>query len=135
MTVFTHFSAGALLGYFSPGLASAAFLGLLSHLLLDYLPHYDFENVWLEIILGCVVLGILIAGRSCAANICLGGLVAVLPDVENLLWKLGVIGRERRIFPSHTGLIPHGREAGKYNLAAQVVFTAAVVGFLLWSNK
>jgi len=135
VTVFTHFSAGALVGYLAPGLLSAAGLGLLSHLLLDYLPHFDFENVWLEIIFGCVVLAVLIAGRSCTANICVGGLVAVLPDVENLFWKLGIMDRKHRIFPSHTGLVPHGKEAGMVNLAGQVVFTVAVVLFLIWSNK
>jgi hypothetical protein len=135
VTVFTHFSAGALLGYLAPGVASAALLGLASHVLLDFIPHFDFENVWLEIIFGSLVLAVLIAGRSCTAAICTGGLVAVLPDVENLLWKTGVMDRKHRIFPSHSGMIPHGREAGKINLAAQVIFTAAVVTFLLWSNR
>jgi hypothetical protein len=116
-------------------LLSAALLGLASHIPLDWLPHFDFENVWLEVFLGLLAVAVLAAGGSCTANICAAGIAAALPDLENLFWKLGIMGRERRIFPSHNGIIPHGREAGKLNLSAQIVLSAAVIGFLLWSNK
>lgn len=133
MTVFTHFAAGALIGYFSPGVFSASIGGLLSHVLLDVIPHYDFESLKLEIFLGVVVLLILVFTGSCSLVICLGGIFAVIPDLENLLWKLGKLREDQKVFPGHAGIIPHGRKTGRKTVLIQVIFVMAVLFFLIWS--
>ncbi len=133
MTVFTHFAAGALIGYFSPGVVSASLFGLASHVVLDVIPHYDFESVKLEIFLGVLVLLILVVTRSYSLTICLGGAFAVLPDLENLLWKTGKLREDQKIFPGHTGIIPHGRKTGRMSILIQVVFVVAVITYLIWS--
>ncbi|HMA76345.1 MAG TPA: hypothetical protein VKO43_03450 [Candidatus Krumholzibacteriaceae bacterium] len=133
MTVFTHFAAGALIGYFSPGVLSASIGGLLSHVLLDVIPHYDFESLKLEIFLGVVVLLILVFTGSCSLVICLGGIFAVIPDLENLLWKLGKLREDQKVFPGHAGIIPHGRKTGRKTVLIQAIFVMAVLFFLIWS--
>lgn len=134
MTVFTHFAAGALVGSFAPGAITASVLGLASHVILDMIPHYDFESVTLEIVLGLVVLGILIGFDSCSLTVCLGGVFGVIPDIENLLYKLGKIRENQKIFPSHSGIVPHGRELGSKNLVFQIILTLCAIVYLVWSR-
>lgn len=132
MCVFTHFAAGALAGSLVPVAAVAPFIGLGSHLLLDVLPHRDFENYRIEIVLWLAAMAALLAGGGMTLAILLGGLAAVLPDLENLLWKLGLIRDGQKIFPGHRpGLIRHGREAGAGSLVLQVVFSVAVIAYLI----
>ncbi len=133
MCVFTHFAAGALVGAFAPHAALAPLFGLGSHVALDVLPHYDFDNMRLEIFLGLVALGILLTGGVFSFAIIAGGLAGVLPDLENLLWKTGVIGEKRKVFPGHTkGFPKHGPRAGRINLAGQFLFSAAILAYLIW---
>ena len=103
MCVFTHFAAGALLGSFSPHLALAPILGLGSHIALDLVPHRDFQSMKLEILLGLAALCLLLATGVHSLAVILGGLAAVLPDLENLLWKTGKIREDQKRFPGHTG--------------------------------
>ena len=135
MCVFTHFAAGALAGAYAPHAALAPFLGLGSHVLLDVLPHYDFENMMLEILLGVISLVVLLAGGVYGFAVLAGGLMGVLPDLENLLWKKGLIGEDKKVFPGHTGRFPrHGPRAGRLNLAGQFLFSVAVLAFLIWRS-
>ncbi|MBN1164206.1 MAG: hypothetical protein JXB45_06485 [Candidatus Krumholzibacteriota bacterium] len=131
MCVFTHFAAGALLGAFSPHVALAPVVGLGSHIVLDVIPHRDFENMKVEIGLGILALAVLLAGGVYSWAVILGGLAAVLPDLENLLWKLGKIRENQKIFPGHVGFIPHGKPAGKINLILQFILSAAALIFLI----
>ncbi len=134
MCIFTHFAAGAFVGSFAPYPVVAPLLGLGSHILLDVLPHYDFESMKLEIIFGFVALAVLLSGGVFSFVVIAGGLAGVLPDLENLLWKTGVIGENRKIFPGHRGFIQHGPRAGFVNLGLQVAASAAVLFFLVWRN-
>ena len=132
MCVFTHFAAGALAGALIPVPAAAPVIGLGSHIVLDVLPHRDFENYRLEIALWLAAAAVLLAGGGMNLPIALGGFAAVLPDLENLLWKLGRIRDGQKIFPGHRpGLLRHGREAGRSSLGLQFAFTVAVIAYLV----
>ena len=134
MCIFTHFAAGALAGSFSPAAALAPVLGLGSHIVLDVLPHYDFESMTLEIVIGLAALAVLLAGGVFGFAVIAGGLFGVLPDLENLLFKKGVIREDQKIFPGHRGFIPHGRRAGRVNLGLQFAASAAALVFIVWRS-
>ena len=133
MSVFTHFAAGALAGALIPNPFAAPFLGLGSHLLLDVIPHKDFEDYRLEIALWLAAMAVLLIGGAYTLAVLLAGLFAVLPDLENLLWKLGKLRDDQKIFPGHRkGWIRHGRTTGTWSVVLQVAFTAAVIAWMIW---
>ena len=135
MSVFTHFAAGALAGSLIPIPIVAPFVGLGSHLLLDMIPHKDFEDYRLEIVLWVAAMIVLFAGGAYSWAIVLCGLFAVLPDLENLLHKTGAIRRDQMIFPGHRkGLLRHGRETGSWSVVLQVAFTVAVIAWMIRRN-
>jgi len=129
--IFTHIAAGAFVGALAPAPFLAPVFGLGSHIALDIIPHYDFERMWLEIMFGCIVVAVLVIGGTRVLAIWLGALFAILPDLENLLWKLSVISDEQKIFPGHVGIVPHGRKAGIMNLLGQFGASAIVVVYLI----
>lgn len=135
VSVFTHFAAGALAGALIPNPIAAPFIGLGSHLLLDMIPHRDFEDYRVEIVLWIVAMIILFAGGAHSAAIVLCGLFAVLPDLENLLWKTGKIDNDQKIFPGHRkGWLRHGRKTGNWSIVLQVAFTAIVIAWMIRRN-
>jgi len=121
MCLFTHFAAGALVGGATGNVGLAVIAGLVSHLPLDALPHYDFPDWRVELLGGLVALAVLLLFPFATWPAVAGGLAGMVPDLENLLQKLGRLSRRRFVFPSHTGLIPHGPEVGRGNLAWQAV--------------
>jgi hypothetical protein len=106
-----HVAIGALIGAGVNNYFAAFALGLASHIPLDAIPHFDFRNFRADaaVSVGLVVVAAVLGGVS---PVLVGALGAVLPDFENLLWKLGIIGENRKIFPTHSGLIEHGRAGG-----------------------
>lgn len=135
MSVFTHFAAGALAGSLIPIPFAAPLVGLGSHLLLDMIPHKDFEDYRIEIVLWIIAMIVLFAGGAYSWAIVLAGLFAVLPDLENLLQKTGKIRRDQMIFPGHRkGYIRHGRETGAWSVVLQVAFTVAVLFWMIRRN-
>jgi hypothetical protein len=102
-----------------------------SHVALDVVPHYDFESVNLQLMLGIVMFAIVAAANGMDLSILLGALFAALPDFENLLWRKGVITHERKLFPGHARIVPHGRETGPENILLQVAFSILVVIYLV----
>ena len=135
VSVFTQFAAGAVAGALIPNPIAAPFIGLGSHLLLDMIPHRDFEDYRVEIVLWIVAMIILFAGGAHSAAIVLCGLFAVLPDLENLLWKTGKIDNDQKIFPGHRkGWLRHGRKTGNWSIVLQVAFTAIVIAWMIRRN-
>jgi hypothetical protein len=125
MCLFTHFAAGALAGGLTGQVGWAVLAGLASHVVLDTLPHYDFPDWRVEIAGGAaalVLLGLLPFASTAAV---VGGLAGMLPDLENLLQKLGKLERRHFVFPSHTGFVPHGRECSPRNLVWQSLLAVA----------
>jgi hypothetical protein len=131
LCVFTHVAAGALAGALSPSPYLAPVFGLVSHVLLDIVPHYDFENMKLEIALAVIVFVILGMGGAYSTAILLGAIFGMLPDFENLLWKLGKISNDQKLFPGHVRIVPHGRTAGIWNLIFQFAATAVMIVYLI----
>lgn len=131
MCLFTHIAAGALAGAMAPNVYVAPFFGLGSHILLDVLPHYDFDSMKIELLLAGAVIAVLAIGGVFSAVVLLGVAFAILPDFENLLWKLGHITDEQKRFPGHVGFIRHGGAAGFGNLALQFIGSAVVVFYLI----
>jgi hypothetical protein len=126
----THVAVGALIGSFLGNSVASFFLGLASHIPLDIIPHLDFENLWVDAALTVALLvGILVVfGFS---PVFFGALGAVAPDLENLLWRIGVLPEERKIFPTHSGLIRHGTARPARGIWASIAMAAASVAIVV----
>ena len=120
MCLFTHFAAGALAGGLTGSPAWAVPAGLGSHAVLDVIPHYDHPDWRVELAGGMASLVILLLMPFGSLPAVVGGLAGMVPDLENLFQKLGKMPRSRFVFPTHTGLLPHGRTLGPRSLVWQV---------------
>lgn len=113
MTVLAHMAVGGALGSLVDGRAAPFAFGLGSHILLDVIPHYEFEKIWVEVAIVAGVMGTLIAAGHGGTGVFWGALGGVLPDIENLLWKQGILPGRWKMFPGHNHrlrrFIPHGR--------------------------
>lgn len=113
MTVLTHMAVGGALGSLVGGRIAPFALGLGSHVVLDVIPHYEFERMWIEAAVAVGVLGGLIAVGRADTGVFWGALGGVLPDIENLLWKQGILPGRWKVFPGHNRrlrkYLPHGR--------------------------
>jgi len=125
----THVAAGALLGSVFESRSIAFLLGFASHIPLDMLPHVDFDDFRFDaaVSLGLLAGIYLVSGFS---PVLLGALGAVAPDFENLLWKIGWIREESKIFPTHSGLIRHGKASGG-GLRSEIVISIASAGLVV----
>ncbi len=133
MCLFTHFAAGALAGGLTGSVGWGAAAGLGSHAVLDVLPHYDHPDWRLELGGGLAALALLLLMPFATPAAIVGGIAGMLPDLENLFQKLGRLGRDRFVFPTHTGLLKHGSRRGPRNLVVQAAIFAAcfvVLGLL-----
>jgi len=112
------------------GVMAGALAGLASHAVLDAIPHYDHPDWRVELSGGIASLILLLLMPFASGPAVVGGLMGMVPDLENLFQKLGWIGRHRFVFPSHTGLVPHGRELGPRTLVWQALIFVACFGLL-----
>jgi hypothetical protein len=139
LTVITHLAVGAAVGSFTDNAGGAALLGLLSHVPLDVLPHYEFEKMWVEVAAVLAVFAAMLAAGMARTGIFWGALAAVVPDIENLLWRMGVLPDERKIFPGHSPRLarffPHGRSLGPRHALTQVAMICASVVVVLLSLR
>lgn len=139
MTVITHLAVGAAVGSFTDNAGGAALLGLLSHVPLDVLPHYEFDRMWVEVaVVSAVFVAMLAAGMG-RTGIFWGALAAVVPDVENLFWRLGILPDEKKIFPGHSlrlsKVFPHGRTLGPRHALTQVAMICASLAVVFLSMR
>jgi hypothetical protein len=124
MCLFTHFAAGALAGGVTGNVYLGAAAGLASHAVLDVIPHYDHPDWRLELGGGLLSLVFLLLMPFFSWPAVVGGVFGMVPDLENLFQKLGRMRRDQFLFPTHTGLLPHGRELGPKTLVWQAVIFA-----------
>jgi hypothetical protein len=129
--LFTHAAVGALAGAFSPTTYLAPLAGLASHVVLDVIPHRDIDMMRYELLFAAAAIAVIAVGGGLEPKVFLGIVFALIPDIENLLWKLGAIRDDQKIFPGHGKLIPHGRIVGRGNLLVQLIASAAAVAIVL----
>jgi hypothetical protein len=108
MMAAVHALLGGAIGRYARRPGPALLGGALSHLLADLAPHRDF-SLPIELPVMLSALGFLALRHGASSSAFLGAVGGVLPDVENGLWKLGVVPEEAKLFPTHSGLLPHGR--------------------------
>ncbi|MFO7608505.1 MAG: hypothetical protein R6X35_04810, partial [Candidatus Krumholzibacteriia bacterium] len=125
MCLFTHFAAGALAGGATGNVWVGAVAGLASHAVLDMIPHWDHPDWRVELGAGLAALLLLLMTPFATAPAVVGGLMGMVPDLENLFQKLGWMPRSRFVFPTHTGLLRHGRALGPRSVVWQFVIFVA----------
>lgn len=131
MCLFTHVAAGALAGALSPTPYLAPLFGLASHVALDVIPHRDIDEMRYELLLAAAAIAAIALGGALGTKVLLGIVFAIVPDIENLLWKLGVIRDDQKVFPGHRRFIPHGMVVGRSNLLVQLLVSAAAIALLI----
>jgi hypothetical protein len=124
-------AVGGALGSLVDGRAAPLAIGLGSHIVLDVIPHYEFEKMWIEVVVVTGVLGALLVLGHGNSAVFWGALGGVLPDIENLLWKQGVLPGRWKVFPGHNRrlrrFVPHGRPLPVRHAWWQVGMVAAGV--------
>jgi len=130
MCLFTHFAAGALVGGATGNVWVGAGAGFASHAVLDAIPHYDHPDWRFELIGGLFSLLILFLLPFGTLPAIVGGIFGMIPDLENLFQKIGKMRRDQFIYPSHTGLIPHGRTLGPKSIGWQIAIFIACYALL-----
>jgi hypothetical protein len=108
MMAAVHALLGGAVGRYTCRPTQALLGGALSHLLADLAPHKDYP-LPIELPAMLSALGFLALWHGARSPAFLGALGGVLPDMENGLWLLGVVPEEAKLFPTHSGLLPHGR--------------------------
>jgi hypothetical protein len=131
LCLFTHVAAGAIVGALAPTPYLAPFFGLASHVALDVLPHRDIDEMRYELLFAALAVAALAVGGVLSLTVSLGVAFALIPDIENLLWKLGVIRDDQKIFPGHRKLIPHGMVLGRSNLIVQAAASVLAIALLI----
>lgn len=125
MTTASHAAAGALMGALLGNPAWAFGGGLVSHAIMDVVPHYDLPRWEVDAVLTVALSAGFIALAGGDAAVVWGVVGGVLPDLENLVMKLGWIRSDQRVFPTHDGPLPHGRALGAAHALVQVAITVA----------
>jgi hypothetical protein len=117
-------AVGAAAGSFIGNQGAAALLGAASHVVLDVLPHYEFEKIWVELVAVVAVLGGLLLAGMGGSGLFWGALGAAAPDAENMAWRLGLLPGRLKVFPGHSerlsGLLPHGRALPRRHAFTQI---------------
>jgi len=128
MTTASHAAAGALVGSLTGAPVAGFALGIASHAIMDIVPHYDLSDYRVDVVLTILVsLSLFFVSRGDPALVW-GVVGGVLPDLENLFYKLGWMRSEQRLFPTHGGPWPHGRALGSTHALWQV----GIVALAFW---
>jgi hypothetical protein len=126
MIVSLHVATGAAAGRLLGSRRRALVAGPLLHLAGDATPHRDVESFVFELWSGVAALLFVAAARGPLDPATLGGLAAVLPDVEHRLRLPRPGGRE--LFPSHRWRPLH--QEGGLSTATQIVAAGAMLGWV-----
>jgi hypothetical protein len=125
-----HLLSGLAIGTLAPSRRVAFTGGIASHAVFDAVPHRDYESWSANAIdtavaaaLAAVLAGLLPKERRVRAF--LGAIGGLLPDTETVAFKAGLLPAERRVFPSHTGLIRHGRSGAGWTAALSIASVVA----------
>lgn len=137
MVVSVHAAAGAALGALVGNPWAGFLAGLVSHGVLDAIPHTDYRTTRpgvIDALLGLAFLAWLAGaqpGGPTALAAFWGGLGGMLPDTEVAIAHLFFHGRMRHFYPSHTGLTPHPQVAPPGGVWTQAVTLALAIAILI----
>jgi len=129
----THVAAGAVIGVLVDSRLAAFLIGFVSHIPLDAVPHIDFKDYRIDVVLTIGLLAGIFAFTG-LTPILFGAVGAVVPDLENLLWKTGIIDEKHKVFPTHSGLIKHGQArvgSGPVGAILMSAFSVCVVALVV----
>jgi len=118
--------AGATAGVVTQSPVKAFLIGVISHIILDMIPHHDHESVIncvLDVITGTAVFLLVVVMFRVESSLIWGAVGGALPDIEIPLYHFGLI--KRRYFPSHTGWTPH-LKTGKFRGIMTQCFVVAL---------
>lgn len=119
----THGLVGAALGASTGSPAAAVAAGLLSHIVLDVIPHDDASGprgVLIDIGVGVTMLVLL--RRHLGPLAWWGAAAATLPDLEVVLRYYGILQRSPWGFPSHNWAFLHHRWPPPGGVLIQIPF-------------
>jgi len=122
----THVAAGAVIGVLVDSRLAAFLIGFVSHIPLDAVPHIDFKDYRIDAVLTIGLLAGIFVFTG-LTPILFGAVGAVVPDLENLLWKTGIIDEKHKVFPTHSGLIKHGQAGVGTGTAGAILMSALSV--------
>jgi hypothetical protein len=135
VTALTHVAVGAALGSFVGGRGASFAVGLASHVPLDVIPHYELEKMWVEVASVAAALVLLVFLGHGTTTVFFGALGGLVPDVENLLWRRGIIPGRWKLFPGHapwlSRIVPHGKALPARHAwwQAAIIVVASLVAF------
>ena len=116
----SHVVVGAAIGHVI-GQPLLGFMGGLgSHIIADIVPHrhvkMEFDLLASLVLAGSIL--ILVESQIFLAT-SLGIVGSVLPDVEIVFWKFGILEKDQLVFPSHA-FLPHNEASNFANLIGDV---------------
>ena len=131
MWVVVHLYAGLGLGLLPLPYWTLVLVVLASHLLLDFVPHWDYTNTshfvrWGALDFGASLLTVVVGYVALGAPLRLLalGILAAAPDFDVLVRSLRH-DRGEYWWPGHRSSFPHGRVAPLPGIATQAVVVAA----------
>lgn len=131
MYAVTHFLVGSMLGQAVGNPYAACALGLASHAVLDAIPHADYSKIVHGAIDLAAAATVAFVSLRAGAGAVFGGLSAILPDLEVAVLHLRMAKyptecKRKLLFPSHRGLIRHGRLRLPWGVVTQICTVVAV---------
>mgnify|MGYP007131813018 CR=1 FL=1 len=132
MHLLTHAALGAALSSGVQDPAVAALMGLVSHAVLDALPHRDAQvslEFMADVAATMALATLLTSHRTLGLYPVIGAVSGLAPDAEiglaYLGWFPGAV-----LFPSHSGLLPHDQTQSWRAVIAEVVLALGLVAYL-----
>jgi hypothetical protein len=131
-----HVLSGFTVGAMARSRVSAFVGGVLSHGVLDAVPHRDYPS-WtanaIETAAGVALAVVFAKGlsRERRDRAFFGALGAITPDIETVAYKAGWLPADRKLFPTHSGAIVHGRGGP----ASTVLLSAASVAVAIFAVR
>ncbi len=131
MYVSTHFVTGAAIGKMVGNNWIAFILGILSHIILDIIPHHDYrgkKGAFLDtLITGAMALWLF----SSPSYVFWGAIGATIPDLEVIISYVFFKKKGPRFFPTHSGKFTHRAWKWPGGFVIQVGIMLGAVLFLL----
>lgn len=123
MSGITHVAVGGAIG-FAVGNPYLGFLGgLLSHIVLDRIPHQEFFGLGGELFSSSLLFAAVMAlAPANMLAVAAGVSGSCLPDLEIVLWLEGKLSKDQLIFPTHNHILPQRHSKSLIMALLQLLF-------------